>query len=322
MQFKFLLVTAMLVLLTLVYTRDAHAEVPYSPQGPHVWCLTGQAAVRLNWFASEGATSYQVRVDADAPSWNGSCTSPDSCLSTTTNEITLPITPGVQYDWWVHAVNASGWSTPAMDGVQFSCTIPMPAGLHYQCKPNDTVDLNWFNTNPASLYDVSVDADAPSWNNTCTAPDTCISTTTNMTTIEIIPGKDYEFWIQSKDTKGNKSQPSSKLAIRCSESDTVTPSQLITPTTITPTIITPLPSPTTIQMPTDEPTVSALECSKRTEGDANCDGQIDISDSECWKKVFALNFLEVSRGCKYTNFDETDGTNILDFAIWYVNREL
>lgn len=296
---------------------------PVSPQGPHYWCLSGQASVRLNWFPVAGATSYQVRVDADAPSWNGSCITPDSCLSTPTNEITIPITPGKTYDWWVHAVNADGWSQPAMAGVEFNCTIPVPAGLHYQCKPDNTAILNWYDTNLAHLYDVYVDEGPPSWNGRCSAPDKCMSVTENTATIAINQHSEYEFWVQSKDTKGNKSAKSEALTIRCNShpSPTTIPPSPITPSA-EPTSL-PTPTPTIIQsIPTDQPVTPRPDCPRRTEGDANCDGNVNIADSFCWEKVYAINFLSTSNGCRYTNFDETDGTNILDYAIWYVNWEL
>lgn len=330
MHLKMALIILASLFITPFFISPTYASTLPSPQGPHYWCLTGQAAVRLNWFPVAGATSYQVRVDSDAPSWNGSCSSPDSCLSTTTSEITVPITPGKTYDWWVHAINANGWSQPAMAGVEFNCTIPKPSGLHYQCKQNNTVTLNWYDTNLAHLYEVSVDENPSSWNDTCNAPDKCISVTNNNTTIELSPNSDYAFWVQAKDTKGNIGTRSEALDIRCnSPSPTLTPPPSISPT------YTPFPSPSpqptflptptvTIEppTPTDTPLTPLPDCPRRTQGDANCDGNITIEDSRCWEKVYAINFLSTENRCRYTNFDETDGTNILDYAIWYVHWEL
>ncbi len=369
---KILISASFLAVLIFLTPHPVRAQLPPSPQGPHVWCLTGKAEVKLNWFPVDSATSYQIRLDADAPSWSGTCTGNDKCLSSTASEITIPITPAIHYDWWVHAVNDKGWSTPALQGVEFSCNIPVPTDIHYQCMPNNTVVLNWQATNVAGLYDVSIDADSPSWNSTCTAPDRCLSVSTNTATFSILPGKEYAVWLQAKDTKGNKSQQSSSIQISCSgvtlpsstptknptsmptntpptptptfvptnsptksptptltKSPTPTPTNIptteptqnVTPTTTsaTPTII--VSSSTPAPSHTPEPTIQAADCARRTEGDANCDGTISLEDSECWKGVYILNFLSVSNGCRFTNFDEDEGTNILDFAIWYSYRE-
>mgnify|MGYP000036960350 CR=1 FL=1 len=335
MQLKWIVSLLVVSLLLPLISSSVYAETPPSPQGPHVWCLSGQAAVKLNWFPADGATSYQVRIDADTPSWDGTCSTPDSCLTTNSNEITVPITPGKTYDWWVHAVNANGWSQPAMTGVEFKCTLPIPVGLHYQCKPNNTVTLNWYDTNPAHLYEVAIDENPSSWNATCDAPDRCISVTENSTTLTYSPNSEYAFWVQSKDTKGNISAKSQALAIRCANPVTPTltiePSILPTSTPTTSPSSTPhptfLPTPTITAQPptttvTDTPLTPMPDCPRRTEGDANCDGAITIEDSRCWEKVYAINFLSTGARCRYTNFDEIDGTNILDYAIWYVNWEL
>lgn len=321
---SFLILTAYF-LTPLILNTKIHAQTPPSPKGPHVLCLSGQAAVRLNWFPVEGATGYQVRLDADAPSWDGACTNPDTCTTTNASEITLPIVPGKKYDWWVHAVNGQGWSQPAMDGVAFSCEIPVPSNLYYRCLPDNTLEMRWQDTNTAGLYEISLDAKAPSWDGSCESPDRCMSVNRNIVTAQIDPTVEYEFWVRAKDNKGNKSDSSTKMEISCNQSlpASTTPSLTEIPV---PTITSPSPSPTTVspspQTPSpSEPPISAQECSKRPLGDANCDGIIDLRDEQCWARMFSINFLEVGSGCKYTNFDEEDGTNILDFAIWYVNRE-
>lgn len=338
MQLKWSMAIFFSILFILALPDRVHAQAISSPQGPHVWCLSGQAAVRLNWFPVSGATSYQVRLDSDVPSWDGTCQSPDSCATTTTNEITLPIVPGENYDWWVHSVNANGWSQPAMAGVEFSCNIPVPNGLYYQCRPNNIVEFNWYDTNVSHLYELSVDANPSSWNGTCAAPDKCVSVTENKATVSLAGDNEYEFWVQAKDTKGNKSPRSQIMEIRCNNTTpTMTPIPSAVPTLLPSVTSTPTLSPTPSEPPetitptqeatptptlTPEPTINTNNCARRPEGDANCDGTITIQDSFCWEKAFTINFLSVGTGCKYTNFDEEDGTNILDYAIWYVHWEL
>ncbi len=306
MQFRIIIVGLLYSFFFMLYSAPAFAEVPPQPQGPHILCINGLAAVRLNWFPAINATSYRILVTS------GQNSSTMSYNSTTT-EITIPITPLQQYEWRVYAVNASGSSLEAMDGVTFSCNIPVPTSLHYQCTTDRTISLSWRDTNPTRLYEVLLDTDAPSWDNTCTSPDRCVSSGTNTMTIQIDPTKRTDFRVQATDLKGNKSLQSAPLYINCANPPP-TPDDQISP------IATPMISPfgTVTPLPTQG---QSDYCNKRTRGDANCDGIIDTDDSHCWKRFFSVNILEVSRGCRHTNFDEMDGTNILDYAIWYVHRE-
>ena len=94
---------------------------PIDPTGLTATCLAPDR-VRLSWNPVASATMYGFRADYATPSWNP-CVSPDECRDLFTNSYEKTVTPGVTYDWWVHAVNASGWS-PGIHGPNFRCDYP------------------------------------------------------------------------------------------------------------------------------------------------------------------------------------------------------
>lgn len=66
--------------------------------------------IRVSWDVVPGAPRYAVRIDEDAPSWEGDTPSPGDTVDNqvTTNSYTRQAKPGATYQWWVHSVNASG----------------------------------------------------------------------------------------------------------------------------------------------------------------------------------------------------------------------
>ncbi len=93
-------------------------------------CATNQATI--SWDPSANTDYYALRVDAHSddplPTWSGSCEVPytdDFCYNTSSTSYTFGITPGVSYNWWIHSINAGGWSASA-DGPDFSCTCATP----------------------------------------------------------------------------------------------------------------------------------------------------------------------------------------------------
>lgn len=87
--------------------------------------------VQLKWDAVPGATRYAVRLDEDAPSWEGDTPSPGDTVD---NQFTGTVysrqakapTPGqpVSYTWWVHSVNASGVYSALSKKLSFKCEAP------------------------------------------------------------------------------------------------------------------------------------------------------------------------------------------------------
>ena len=53
-------------------------------------------------------------------------------------------------------------------------------------------------------------------------------------------------------------------------------------------------------------------CSKKSKGDADCDGKITIHDFAIWKDEF------INKRGRRADFDRIGGVTIIDFAIWKV----
>lgn len=342
-----------IVSLSFILTSsDAHAAAPPAPRGPHYACDLKNSTATLKWVNTYSANQYWFRLDAKPRSWTNSCSSTnegDLCRTTSSTEVTVPITPEVPYDWWVHAVNADGHST-ALDGPDFTCNLPVPRGYHYECLANNSrVRIGWQTSDgiDTGRYEVRLDAYSPSWSNNCDNDgDICMTVTNQQVEFSIESGTQYRFWAHSS-AGGAWSETANPLTFSCGNLPTATPRPTATPThtptpspsrtptpTITPTPTnSPIPTatftPPPTQIPTVTPTVtqttltpdptSIQTCARRREGDADCNGKIEKNDFNCWKDFYLRESLNTDRGCIYTDFDEFGGTNLLDYAIWYVS---
>lgn len=264
---------AFLVLISLlslfILTRGVRANVPFTPQGPYAACNPDLKSVHVNWYPVWNADTYSFRLDAKPRSWSESCNLPgDRCISTTNNYIDIPITPEVEYDWWVHAVNTEGYSS-ALDGVNFTCTIPRPTGFYYRCEANNTkLYINWRSHNglDAERYELRFDANPSqtsnsSWSENCNnlyEGDICRTATQKETTISIEPGVRYKWWVHG--AVGNVWTEGVDAGVfTCGDLPTPTPTNTPTPTqtpTFTPTMTptnSPIPTPTNTPVPTSTP---------------------------------------------------------------------
>ena len=97
------------------------------------------------------------------------------------------------------------------------------------------------------------------------------------------------------------------------------PSATPTPTPSKPPLIsaTPLP-PTSTPIPVSVlPTVRACPaCTRKGQGDANCDTVINDVDFALWLADFSQSAI----GCKTTDFNSDSKVNLIDFEIWRNNR--
>ncbi|QQS43281.1 hypothetical protein IPM65_03910 [Candidatus Roizmanbacteria bacterium] len=337
--------------LFIFSSTNVQAAAPATPRGPHYACDLTNGTATIKWFDTYNASEYWFRLDAEPRSWTESCSSTndgDICRTSSDAEVTVPITPGVPYNWWVHAANTDGHSA-ALDGPDFTCNLPVPRGFHYECLDNNAkVRIGWQTsdgTDPGR-YEVRLDAYSPSWNDNCDNDgDVCQTVTEQEAEFEIESGVPYRFWAHSAlgDVWSESINP---MAFSCGEvpdptlipssTPTVTPSPSpsYTPTpTVTPTpSSTPIPTATYTPSPTlipNTPTVTettvtpeptgADECARRGEGDADCNGSIEKNDFECWKGFYISTVMDTERGCQYTDFDNFGGTNLLDYAIWYIS---
>lgn len=243
------------------------AVTPSTPRGPYYMCDLQQGVAYINWYRAAGASSYEFRFDSKTPSWNDSCSRPnegDACISTTETYVTIPIVPLEQNDWWVHAVNQDGYS-PAMDGQNFICEIPLPRRFYYECRNNNTeVALSWQTLGAAERFEVRMDANPDSWNGSCTKPnlgDQCGQTTTNQIIQPIRQGVSYKTWVHSVQKKV-WTEAVEGPQIQCGSLPTPTPTPTNTPQptqtpTFTPTV-TPTNTPTATITPTHTPTSTPL----------------------------------------------------------------
>jgi len=55
-------------------------------------------------------------------------------------------------------------------------------------------------------------------------------------------------------------------------------------------------------------------CPLRGLGDATCDNKIDLIDFVCWKSEYVDK--KVTTGCKSTDFNRKNGSELLDFVLW------
>jgi hypothetical protein len=114
------------------------ASVPAPPTGLSYTC-NNDGTVTIRWNPVSGASYYSVRLDANAPSWNGSywdsfCTDSgswycyDYCQNRVTGtSITLKIGYNSPYDFWIHSRSSTGqWSDASH--LYFTCykTPPYP----------------------------------------------------------------------------------------------------------------------------------------------------------------------------------------------------
>lgn len=101
---------------------------PIDPTGLTATCLAPDR-VRLSWNPVATASVYPLRVNdltnvtSSGTSWDGSCTAPDQCVDIFGTSYERTVVVGRDYGWWVHAVNASGWS-PGIHGPNFRCDYP------------------------------------------------------------------------------------------------------------------------------------------------------------------------------------------------------
>jgi len=70
----------------------------------------------FSWSSVVGAVKYLFRIDAGNPSWDGSCTAPDSCSEPLTNSTSFNLSRSYSsYGWWVQTVDAENCQSAATE---------------------------------------------------------------------------------------------------------------------------------------------------------------------------------------------------------------
>src|SRR3989344_106143 len=187
--------------------------IPRQPRMQAVACSTDGTQATLSWETSAGATSYPVRYSGSGLTcptsggwWSASAGECDLDSFTGTS-VTVPVTPGVTYRWWVHGVNANGWSpgTP----VSFSCPSnplpPPPTGLTASCNGGTSATLTW-TRGAGSVYSFPRIAGSPQTSqSTCppgyswASPTSCYqdNITTSSITYPVQAGTTYQWWVHN-----------------------------------------------------------------------------------------------------------------------------
>ncbi len=103
--------------IVMVMSWNVHSVFAIAaPSGLSASCGFGGTSVNVYWTPVSGSTAQAIRFDGATPSWNaGACTTMnagDLCqdLGASVNQSYQKISPDVSYLWWVHAIDAGGWS--------------------------------------------------------------------------------------------------------------------------------------------------------------------------------------------------------------------
>lgn len=115
--------------ITINITAVNVQQIPAPPTGLKFSCAPDGSKATVSWTPAAGASVYALRINDTQNGWTGSCTNVnggDVCSdSVTTTSYTFDTVAKATYSWWVHAGNASGFSTQT-NGPTFTCAVPTP----------------------------------------------------------------------------------------------------------------------------------------------------------------------------------------------------
>jgi fibronectin type 3 domain-containing protein/regulation of enolase protein 1 (concanavalin A-like superfamily) len=181
---------------------SATPEPPIPPTPTGLAATAGNDQVTLNWNASSGATSYNVKRSTTSGSGYATIASPTTTSYTDTTAVN-----GTTYYYVVSAVNAGGEST---NSSQISATPeppipPTPGGL-VAAAGNNQVALNWNASSGATSYNVKRSTTSGSGYATIASP-----TTTSYTDTTAVNGTTY-YYVVSAVNGGGESANSSQVS--------------------------------------------------------------------------------------------------------------
>lgn len=189
-----------------------------APRSLSFSCLNNGTRVRLDWERISLATTYSARIDNLSDSWNGSCSSPggDACLDNLrTNSVEKDITPGADYQYWVHTNRDSGQRSDASEHKRFLCS-PFQK-VQANCLGNSQVRLAWPLQANVRGYALRIDNTDDRWDGSCTSPsgDACREVAESTYTFSIRPNSRYEVWYHGIGANRNFSLLSEKAEFSC-----------------------------------------------------------------------------------------------------------
>lgn len=210
-----------------------------APSGP---VAAGSTSVQLSWNHDPSVTEYYVRANDQTDGairfpGNNCPTSPHYfCIDRISgNSISMPVTPGRAYSWFMNACNAAGCSSVqwANFTVPVVTVVPLttPTNLTTTCSADARqVTFAWNNVAGASWYAPRFHDLAVTW---FTAPNDWMSDAhmTTSYTANIAPNKSYSFWVHAG-RAGEWSDAAANWAVSCVP---VALPPLATPTNLTTT---------------------------------------------------------------------------------------
>lgn len=266
--------------------QPVQSTIPVPPSGLVSSCSENGLTGTLQWNAVSFATYYAIRVDNKVDAWTGSCTSAggDFCKDVPTNSYTFNTTPGSTYDWWVHAMNSAGGSGTSMKA-SFTCPkLPTPTATNTPVitkSPTPTIKPTFTPVNTPTPTKTPTGTPTSTPKITLTP----IATTTPTKTPTVIPTK----------------TPTPKVTVTPVATGTPTPSQSTTPTKS--------PTPSVSQTP-------APTCPRKGDGDADCNGSIDLLDFEKFREEYLAHKGDTNVIGSSADFNNDKSIDLLDFELF------
>ncbi len=166
-------------------TSQSITTIPSVPTG--VIATASSNSVTVSWSAVSGASSYDVSVNGDVRSTNG------------TSYTYTGLTSGTTYSYAVKAKNSSGFSaySPAQSLVTPDQTLSVPTDVTATATA-DTITIFWNGVVGATNYDISVNGDVRNTTN-------AYYTYTGLTS-----GISYTFMVRAKNSNGSSAYSASR----------------------------------------------------------------------------------------------------------------
>ncbi len=201
-------------LLSIAFVYAAIGDPLAQPSMAQVQCNAAGTIATFTWGSVAGAEVYPIRYKAPSMSscpsgWYSAASGECDLDTSSATSISVPVTPGTLYHWWVHAKYISTWTglSPSTQN-SFSCSAPtslaVPTMSAVQCNPAATsATLSW--TRPSGVnysairYSGTSLSSCPSgWfspaTNECAQDDTSATSLS----IPVTPGSTYKWWVHSK----------------------------------------------------------------------------------------------------------------------------
>lgn len=223
------------------------------PEGLEYSCLDSSHA-KVKWNNIPGTYQYALRVDNLTDGWVGAeCVNGrapnDHCYKVGDNNAILIVSPGVNYDFWIHTYDPSKKelsdasehlpiicgtsSSPISPPSPISQPVITPPTLQPASCGNNQATVSWDNVSGAKGYDLRADPTSGSGGisypaNNCSPHSVCVNGySSNSITLSLSQNKQYRFWIHTVGSDGKSTTSFSETVINCPVTANFTPSNLV-----------------------------------------------------------------------------------------------